>query len=386
MKQILVIGGGFAGVRATRKLTRSKDVYVTLINDRHDFRYSPALYRAASGFKLGTARIPLEWMLLDRSNISLVIGRAKTFEKENKIVKLEDGRVYKYDYVVFALGSVTSYFNINGLEKHCLGVKSTDEILKLKSHLSDNFSKDKKVERNYVIAGAGPTGVELAGTLGVYLKKLCKKHRTSASNIKIYLVEAGERIAPQLEPRAGRLIANRLKKLGVKIMLNTQVKAETIGTLKTSDGEIKTHTVIWTAGTMNNPFFENNKQYFKLDKRGRVVVDDNLRSSSSEYVCGDNCSGQYCGLAFTAVRHGNFVAQDILARVNKTARPKYKARRPVQIVPIGSNWAILQYGKLVLSGRLPGLLRRGADFIGYSDVMGAFKALTIWTQTEDQES
>jgi NADH dehydrogenase FAD-containing subunit len=102
------------------------------------------------------------------------------------------------------------------------------------------------------------------------------------------------------------------------------------------------------------------------------------------YVCGDNSDTEFSGLALTAISHGNFLARDIKARQKGKKRPQHKDPHPIQVVPIG-NKAILQYRRLMLHGRLMSLVRRAADFIGYSDILGPLKALTIWQNSERTE-
>jgi NADH dehydrogenase FAD-containing subunit len=164
------------------------------------------------------------------------------------------------------------------------------------------------------------------------------------------------------------------------------VNAETSQSLITSNGKIKTHNVIWTAGTANNPFFKEHEHLFSFDKKGRVVVNEHLQVNSSLYVCGDNASTPHSGLALTAVSHATFIAQDIRARIHNKKRPTVYEKAPVQVVPAGEKWAVMQRKNLVLWGRPISYLRRIADFVGYAEVLGILKAITIWsndTRTEE---
>jgi NADH dehydrogenase len=385
MKHIVIAGGGFAGARLARLLGKQRNIRITLINDSPDFRYSPALYRTVTGIKLGTARLPLEWMLLDTDNVNIVIGRVKSINKDSKYIKLEDEQRIRYDYTVLALGAVTSYFGIEGLDQHSFGVKSFEEINELRLHIHDKLSDKSKLEQNYVIAGAGPTGVEVAGALGTYLKDISKKHRIKNSHINVFLVEAGPRVLPQLSEKASVIARKRLEKLGVKVLTDTFVKSETLNTLKTSNGVIKSHNVIWTAGTSNNPFYKNNESMFKFDKRGKVVVDKHLQTDSDIYVCGDNASTPFSGLAYTAVEHANFIAKDIKTRIKHGKRKVQKDKSPTTVIPIGNLFSLLQYKKLILHGRYVSIVRRIADLVGYTDVMGPMRALTIWSESDKTE-
>jgi NADH dehydrogenase FAD-containing subunit len=248
------------------------------------------------------------------------------------------------------------------------------------------LTEKSQIERNYVIVGAGPTGVELAGALGVYLKNIAKYHRVKQHKITIWLIEAAPRVLPTMSPRVSKATLKRLARLGVKVSLNTQVRAETLKSLKTSIGNITTHTVIWTAGTANNPFFANNSEVFNLNDRGRVVVDKHLQSSPGVYVIGDNAATKFSGTALTAIRHGNFTAKDLIARINHKHRPEKYESHPTYVVPVGKKWSVLQYRGLVLHGRIISWVRNSADFIGYIDVLGLLRAMTVWTNSEKPES
>ncbi len=383
MKHIVIAGGGFAGIKLARKLRKQKDIRITLINDLEYFRYSPALYRAVTGFKIGIARLPIEWMLIDSDNVSVVIGRITDINRANKELKLEDGQKIDYDEVIFALGAANNYFGIEGLNEYSYGVKTVHDAIQLKVHIHNSLTQKAKVaDENFVIIGAGPTGVELAGALGAYLIEVARKHKLKHHPVKIYLVEAGPRILPQMSEQASRKVSQRLAKLGVETLVNTAVQSETLSELKTSVGMIKSKNVIWAAGTQNNPFFKEHPEVFSLNKRGYVIVNKHLQVSPDIYVCGDNAATTYSGLAETAVRHANFIAKDIIARIHHTGRPKHYEKASMQVVPVGNRWSVFQYKTLVISGGLISVIRRFADIFGYTDVLGPIKALTIWANSD----
>jgi NADH dehydrogenase len=334
---------------------------------------------------MGTARLPLEWMLLDASNIDLVEGVVVKVSPKEKTLTLASGRHISYDTVVFALGSVTTYFNIEGLHEHSFGIKTSEEIFELRRHLHDKVLTQPTDETNYVVVGAGPTGVELAGALGNYLQNISRNHGRQSHNISIWLVDVAPRILPQMSEKSARVVEQHLQKSGVKILTNTKVEKESLHSLKTSSTTIKTHTVIWTAGTATNPFYKEQGEIFTFDQRGRVKVNKHLEAGKDMYVIGDNASTRYSGLALTAIWHANFVAKDIRRKMASHRRPKKYEYTPIQIVPAGEKWAILQYRNFEVHGRIIAWVRKVADYLGYSDVLGYVRALTIWTNFEKTE-
>lgn len=386
MKHVVIAGGGFAGIRVARKLSKQKDINVTIINDRPDFRYYPAMYRSATGFKLGASRLPLEWILLDQSRADLFVDSVNGVNPETKTIKLTSGKKITYDYAVFALGSITTYFHIEGIPENSYGMKGPEEITELRDYLHKQVTGKDEADQNYVIVGAGPTGCELAGGLGTYIKYIAKKHRVRKHGVNVWLVEAGPRILPMLTEGASRAAHKRLEKHGVKILTNTTVTRETASRLSTSRGPIKTHTVIWTAGTANNPFFAEHPDLFELNKRGRVVVDKHLMTRDHLYVAGDNAATAHGGLAVIAIEHANFIAKDIIARIHGRGRPTKYESSPISVIPIDNRWAVLQYGKLSVHGWPVALIRRAADYIGYADVLGPLRAFTIWSNSEKTEN
>lgn len=384
MKHVLIAGGGFAGIRLARKLKKQKNLSVTVVNSSPDFKYCPALYRAATGYKMGTARIPLEWMLLDVENADLLVDTLTSVDIDKQSATCSSGKKLTFDYVAFALGSNTTYFSIEGLHEHAFGIKSGDEVEELRKHLHEQVSRQPQAERNYVVVGGGPTGVELSAALGSYLKKISKKHGVQQSKIKIWLVEAKPSILPSMSKKASLSATRRLKKLGVELLLETTVKKESLHQLSTSAGPIKTDTVIWTAGTMLNDFYSKNSG-FTIDSHHKITVNKHLESAKDVYVMGDNASTRFSGLAQTAIKHANFVAKDIVAKETKKQRPTTYESKPIQIVPVGHKWAVAQYGSFSFKGRFAHLLRWFADYVGYGDVMGYLRAITIWKNVSTKE-
>lgn len=373
--KILVVGGGFGGVKVSLELLKDSRNRVTLISDRPDFQYYPALYSTATGRSHLQSWVPLGQIFGGKDNIDVVIDSVTKVDRAAKKVTTITGDTYSYDIVIFAMGTVTTFFGIKGLDKFAYGIKSSGEIQRLKQHLYDQMKGVSDADGAYVVIGGGPTGVELASALGSYLKRLQKRFKIKRK-FTVYLIEAAPRILPRMSEKASKLVTKRLTKLGVKVWTGKSVEREDADGLIISGEPLKSHTVIWTSGVANHPFFKDNN--FPLAKNGKVEVDEFLAVDNSTFVLGDNAATPYSGLAQTALHDALFVAGNIKRRHAKKKMKKYQAIMPPVVVPVGERWAIFSWKKILLTGWIASLIRKAADFVGYSDMLPFGQALGVW--------
>lgn len=371
---VTIVGGGFAGVEAALQLSKYSENRVTLISDKTDFQYYPALYGTATGRSHLQSWVPLGQIFAKRYNVEVLIDTITTINRDSQAITGASGTDYHYETLILGLGSVTTYFGIEGLNTYAYGIKSSDEIKQLKEHLAYEFANPSELDKRVVIVGAGPTGVELAASLGSYLEHLQQYYHTPKHVVKVDLVEAAERILPRMSEKAAKLVHARLESLGVNIEVGKSVESETVDTLMVSGKPIKSRTVIWTSGVANNPFFAANAGEFELAKNGRVIVDEYLSVGKNVYVIGDNAATKFGGLAQTALHDAIFVAKNLM----RTHPKPYRAVQPPSVVPVGEGWAILEYKNIVISGWLGSLIRSAADYIGYHDVLPIGQALGVW--------
>ena len=374
--KVVIVGGGFGGVRMALSLANKKNLSVRLISNQPYFEYHAALYRSATG------RSPLEVAILLKEffgyakNVEVVEDTVVDIDNKSKHVTGESGSRYEYDTVVFALGSVTQYYGIKGLTKYAYSIKTIQEALKLKRTLHQQLLDDQP-EQNYVVVGAGASGVELAAELTSYLKRIRKKHRIT-KKFRVELVEAGPRAVAAMPESFSTAVEKRLKKLGVKTMYKTAVKAETIDSIQLTKGPLRSHTVIWTAGVANNPFYSQFPKLFATTPAGRVVVDAQLQAAPNIFVIGDSAQTQYSGLAQTALHDASFVGSNLVRSVKGKPPRVYEPKRPVYASPVGPRWAAVLWGRVQINGRLGWLLRRLADLRLYLAFLPPAKALAVW--------
>jgi len=387
-KHVVVVGGGWAGMRLVRKLKRlsKNQIKITLVSNEPNFRYTAALYRVATGHRERDVILPIHGLVKDIPNLTFIKSTMSNINPSKKEIKLGNGKILHYDYAVLALGSVTTDFGINGIAENAYNIKTVRELRIFRTHIHQTLIKNGGPDKNYVVVGAGPTGVELSAAMSTYMKDILKRHGIRRRNVTIELIEAAPRVLPQSSKRASKIALNRLRKLGVKVRLNSKVEYETPDSLVVSGRSIPTKTVVWTAGVMNNPFFANRKNIFQLNNRNKVIVNDHLQSHKNLYVIGDNAVTPYSGLGLTAVHNASYVAKDISKKINghfKTSA--YKPLHPATAIPVGKNWAVFEYKKIVFGGLLGGIMRSLADLIAYNDIAGALMAATIWFRGNEIE-
>lgn len=381
-EKVLVVGGGFAGIKAALELADDDRFDVTLLSDRQDFRYYPTLYHTATGGKRANSSITLKSLFYGKS-IKLVQGKAISLDRKAKKLGTAEGESYPYDTLLLALGVVTNYFGIQGMEEFSYSIKSSDEAERFKRHLHEQLISDHRPDLNYVIVGAGPTGIELAGALPHYLRRLMKVHGIRERAIHIDLIEAAPRLLPRLPRDTSRMVQRQLKRLGIRLYLGQAVQGETADALMVNGKPITSHTVVWTAGVTNHPFFKDNT--FVLTNRGKVATDVYLQAEDNIFVLGDNANTPYSGMAQTALHDGRYVAENLKRRAEGKDFKSYSVKRPITVIPAGDQWAAVIWGKLRIYGWLGYALREAADFIGFHDYKSWPAAAMQWLTEFERE-
>lgn len=383
--KVLVVGGGFGGVRAALELAKQAQLEVTLVSERPDFFYYPTLYETATGGSSEQSAVPLEQIFGD-DPVRILIGKAEKLDRTKKQLKLKGNATpVAYDKLVLALGVVTNYFGIPGLAENTYSIKSIDDAERFKRHLHAQLIAEDEPDLNYVIVGGGPTGIELAGALGPYLREIMENHGIRGRAIHIDLVEAMPHLMPRLPKPIGRTIERRLRKLGVKLFLNSKVEGASADELTVSGKPIRSHTIVWTAGVANNPFFTDKD--FKLSGRKKVLVDEFLRAEGDKdiFIIGDNAETPYSGMAQTALYDADFIAHNFACEHENRPKLAYYPKEPAYVTPVGPNWASMLWKDVHIHGRLAYLLRNAADLHAFTEILSVKDAAVQWTSTLDRE-
>jgi NADH:ubiquinone reductase (H+-translocating) len=381
-KRVLIVGGGFGGVKAAQILSKDKRFHVRLVDPKSFMEYHAATYRMTTGRSAMEVCIPYR-DLLKYTETELIRDAITAIDPVKKEATGQSGSVYGYDYLIFGVGCESSYFGIEGVEQNAFSINSVDDALVLRSHIHDLFDKvkvakpdEKAALLHIAVIGGGASGVELAGELAWYTRMLSRQHAIDASLVSIDLIEAMPRLLPLLPEKLSAYALQRLRTLGVNVYLNRSVVKETIDTLFLKDMQMTTKTVVWTAGLKGNRLAASIPG-LALDKRGRIVVDGFLRPAGTDgmYVIGDVASTKYSGMAQTALADAAYAASAILAEADSRKVPPYTQPAPAYAVPVGPGAAVVLWHGLQFTGSVGWFLRRAADMRAFLSMLKPLDAI-----------
>ncbi|OGZ08710.1 MAG: hypothetical protein A2942_04560 [Candidatus Lloydbacteria bacterium RIFCSPLOWO2_01_FULL_50_20] len=387
-KHMVIVGGGFAGIAAALACAERlvKHVTITLITATPHFEYHAALYRLVTGSSSTEVCIPLHEIFAGK-NVEVVEDRITDLDRDGKVVVGSSGVRYSYDYLILALGSETNYFGVPGLKEYSYGMKSIAEALRLKEHISDVLltckiddanKTDQVCNANFVVIGAGATGVEMAGQLIVYARELAKEHGLDPALVSVELIEGAGKIIPSLPARFTDRIEHHLRGLGVNIFLNRMIEREEIEGIYLGDMSMKARTVIWTAGVKANAVYERWK--LPINKQGKVEVDEHLRLhfDPDVFIAGDGAATKYSGWAQTAVYDGEHIERVVESDLKQKSMPVYDPPPPMNAIPAGPQWAAILWGNKRFYGRIGWWLRRLADLRSFLGILSPIKAWKVF--------
>jgi NADH dehydrogenase len=255
--RVVILGAGFGGLTAARKMAGFADVTVV---DRHNFQtFLPLLYQVSTaGLAADHVAHPVRGALR-KTGVQFRMGTPISVDHKNKSVKLDSSEVLEFDYLVVALGSATADFGVPGVNEHALGMKSVHEALTIRAEVLRRFEDLCRFEDETIfsisVVGGGPTGVEMAGAFAELVRGPLKNdQRHAAAHIKINLIEAGPRILPMFSEKLSARGKTDLEKLGVNVHLNTAVKEIKSRMIEISNGsQIPSEVTIWAAGVKGEP-------------------------------------------------------------------------------------------------------------------------------------
>ena len=365
---IVVLGAGFGGLTFCQQFSFA-EARVTLVDRQNHHLFQPLLYQVATG-GLGATEIaqPVRSILSEARNVTVLMDQVVEINLAKKRVELA-GAALKYDYLVMALGGVTSYFGHPEWEEFAPGLKSIDDALFIRRRILLAFEEAENeidpARRNQlltmVVVGGGPTGVELAGALAELARFVLNQdfRRIDPAKAKICLIEAAPRIMGQFPESLSASAVDQLTHLGVEIRVNCRVKSITEGRVELENGVIHAQTIIWAAGVGASPL--TRQLGVELDRAGRVRVNPDLSlpghpevfALGDMAVINDESGQQVPGVAPAAMqmaRHAANIIRDELTYGPDKERPPFRYRDKGTMATIGRSAAVAKVGNLEFSG------------------------------------
>lgn len=373
---VVVIGSGFGGLFAAKNLAKA-DVDVTLIDRTNHHLFQPLLYQVATGILSSGEIAPSTRQILgSQENVNVIKGEVTDINVESQTVTASLGeftRVFEYDSLVVGAGAGQSYFGNDHFAEFAPGMKSIDDALEIRARIIGAFERaeicEDPAERErlltFVVVGAGPTGVELAGQLAEMAHRtLAGEYKNFNTNsAKIILLDGAPQVLPPFGKRLGRNAQRTLEKIGVNVRLNamvTNVDATSV-TYKTKDGEehpIESFCKIWSAGVAASPLGKlvAEQTGVETDRAGRVMVNDDLSVGDQKnvFVVGDMMNyNNLPGVAQVAIQSGEYVAEQIEAEVegrSNTEREAFDYFDKGSMATISRFSAVVKMGKVEVTG------------------------------------
>ena len=366
MLNVVVIGGGFGGLKFLQR-ARSSKIQFTLIDKQNHHLFQPLLYQVATAV-LSPANIafPIRRMFKNFKNVKVILDEATDINREEKNVTISSGEKIKYDQLVVSTGSKHSYFGNDDWSEYSNGLKGINDALQIRERLLRAFEKaenEKNIDMrnkylNFVVVGGGPTGVEMAGSIAeIAYKNMKEEFRNfKSSDANVYLIEATEKILPMYSDRLSGKAEKYLVDFGVQVRTNEKVINIENDLVVTDKESIQTDNVIWAAGNEASPIIK--KLNTKIDSEGRAIVDPDcsIKEDGNVFVIGDaanykdKSNHSLPGIAPVAIQQGKYLAKIIKNKTLKKDRKPFRYYDKGMMATVGRYKAIGKIGKIEVSG------------------------------------
>jgi NADH:ubiquinone reductase (H+-translocating) len=367
---VVVLGAGFGGLTFCQDFPATNAI-VTLVDRQNHHLFQPLLYQVATaGLSAPEIAQPIRSILSDRPNVTVLMDTVKEIDLGTRKVVLEKISL-SYDYLILALGGMTSYFGHPEWEQFAPGLKSLDDAIHIRRHILLAFEKAEteldQAEHDklltIVVVGGGPTGVELAGAFAELARHVLRNdfRRIDPSQARVVLVEAGARILSQFSPELSASGERQLKRIGVEVRTNRRVTEIRRGCVVFQNEVLCAENIIWAAGVSATPL--TRKLGVELDRAGRIKVNSDLSVPGypEVFAIGDiACVMDRDGLLVPGISPAAMQMARHVARVieRETAdsgapvsrRPEFNYRDKGSMATIGRSAAIAKIGNLEFSG------------------------------------
>ena len=403
---VVIVGGGFGGLAAAKAL-RNAPVQVILIDRSNHHLFQPLLYQVATAV-LGPGQIasPIRNILRNQSNVTVIMGEVRSVNKEVRQVVVDDvdrkGVVMSYDSLVLATGAQHSYFGHDEFERYAPGLKSLADAVAVRNKVLKAFEQAEAEEDpsrhqdllTFVLVGAGPTGVEMAAAISTLIRNSLRSdfRRINPTTARVVLVDKSKRVLGTFTEGLSKAAYDRLKSLGVEILLDRGVDEIDEDGVIVAGERIAAKTVIWTAGVAPSP--AGKWLEAQTDRAGRVRIQGDLTVPGHPeiFVIGDTASldqdgKPLPGVAQVAMQQGRYAGKLIHRRLSGEPAPRpFRYFDKGNMAVVGKGFAILESGKVAISGFLAWMAWAAIhlEFLAQSSLRVSVFVQWVWTYMTDQ--
>jgi NADH dehydrogenase len=394
---VVIIGGGFGGMAAARALKRAP-VRLTMVDRRNHHLFQPLLYQVATA-ALNPADIasPIRRILRRQRNASVILGEASSIDTQQKIVQLLDGEV-AYDFLIVASGATHSYFGHDEWLEPAPGLKTLEDAVEIRRRVLVAYeAAEREVDAaevanwmTFVVIGGGPTGVEMAGALAEISRRVLERdfRKIDPGKARIILIEAGPKVLPAMSPESSVSARRQLERLGVEVITDSPVTAVDDRGVVHGGTRLDSRTVIWAAGVAASPLGKTLGADVKLDRAGRVIVNQDLSVPDADgvFVIGDLASIKsdgkpVPGLSPAAMQEGRHAAKNIVRLIRGEPTLPFHYRDKGTLATIGKAAAVADIAGLHLSGLVAWLMWLFVHLLFLIGFRNRFIVIVEWAWT-----
>jgi NADH dehydrogenase len=365
--RVVIVGGGFGGLKAALALGRSRRARVLILDKRNYHLFQPLLYQVATAtLNPSDIAVPIRQVVAGYRKVSVLMETVLSVDLAGKAVITDAGR-HPYDYLILAAGASHSYFGHPEWEELAPGLKTVEQALEIRRRVLTAFEQAEKETDpaaqarllTFVVIGGGPTGVEMAGALAELAHAIVASdfRNLKPESLRVILLQGGDRVLPQFAPALSIKAKAALEKKGVEVRLDKLAKEITPVGVRLDEGLIPSANIIWAAGV--KPAALNKSLGLPLDREGRVIVEPDLSlpGHPEAFAIGDQAhfnapEGPLPGLAPVAMQQGKHAARIILEDFEGRPRRPFKYLDKGTMAVIGRNYAVTDFHGLRIGGYL----------------------------------
>jgi NADH dehydrogenase len=367
LPRVVIVGAGFGGLAAAKALGGER-VQVTVLDKENHHLFQPLLYQVATaGLSPANIAQPVRSILRHRKNIEVLMAEVTGFDVEKKRV-LAGSRTFPYDHLIVATGARHSYFGHPEWEQSAPGLKTLDDALEIRRRLLLAFERaegatsplERERQLTFIIVGAGPTGVEMAGAISEIARETMLRDFRSIdpTEARIILLDAADRVLPTFDPTLSAQAESQLRNLKVEVRLGVSVQGVSADGVTTATGTLHAKTVIWAAGNAASPIVKQLPGTFDRAGRIQITPELNIPDHPEIYVIGDTANfpgpdgKPLPGVSPVAMQQGRLAAKNILARITGQPAQPFKYWDRGSMATIGRNRAVADIHFAKFSGIL----------------------------------